>query len=218
MKSRLAPVTPEFRMPSLKCPQRCGAPILEALEQRAMLYATLPTGQVLTLSAKATLVLDGTGGAIIVVRRDRDHSSKLYFGIDNSGVKFPAASIKRLEIYGGDRSNCITLDESNGLIGVPVTLFGGDGDDTLIGDLSAATFDGGDGNDSILGSSKADVVLGGAGNDTVIGGKGNDTINGGAGDDFIRGSAGNDSLFDDSGVNNIDGEDGVDSIVGNAKP
>src|SRR5262249_49480375 len=56
----------------------------------------------------------------------------------------------------------------------PVTLNGGDGNDTLVG---------GRGNDSLVGSNGNDSLLGDDGNDTLAGGNGKDTADGGAGFD-----------------------------------
>jgi len=59
-------------------------------------------------------------------------------------------------------------------------VFGGYGDDTIIGDTEDNVLCGNDGNDTIDG---------GDGDDTLIGGGGDDTINGGAGNDLIYGDS-----------------------------
>src|SRR5690606_24042259 len=85
-------------------------------------------------------------------------------------------------------------DPSSG-VGGNDTLYGGSGDDRVIGDAF-----------SILGDAAAggnDWLHGGAGNDTLVGDEwdldenpngGNDTLLGGAGDDLLRGNGGNDSM------------------------
>ena len=60
-------------------------------------------------------------------------------------------------------------------------VFGGDGNDTLVGWTGADTLVGGNGNDVIMGS---DVFGGGSDFNTVDGGAGNDTLSGSAGSDF----------------------------------
>lgn len=58
---------------------------------------------------------------------------------------------------------------------------------------------GGDGNDTIMGGAANDILRGGDGNDFIKGGRGDDTILGGDGDDVIRGGFGSDELSGDSG-------------------
>jgi len=76
-------------------------------------------------------------------------------------------------------------------------LFGGGGNDTLIGDLDdlgAAS-----GNDNIFGGSGDDLVIGGGGNDTIGGEGGNDTLIGDAGNDVLLGGEGTDILIGGGG-------------------
>ena len=59
---------------------------------------------------------------------------------------------------------------------------------------------GGSGNDRLIGDSYANELLGYAGNDTLIGGGGDDTVMGGAGDDLLTGGTGADVLDGGEGV------------------
>lgn len=71
-------------------------------------------------------------------------------------------------------------------VGVTVeNIFGGDGDDLLVGSALDNVINGGLG---------ADTIQGLAGNDTLSGGAGVDNIDGGDGEDAIDGDAGNDTL------------------------
>ena len=69
----------------------------------------------------------------------------------------------------------------------PATTFiltGGSANDTLTGDVDAATsITGNAGNDTLTGGSAADTLVGGAGNDSLVGGTGADSLVGGAGKD-----------------------------------
>jgi len=74
------------------------------------------------------------------------------------------------------------------------TICGGDGDDTIFGDIDNIATDassqkdylcGGSGNDLIFGDEDADKLCGGEGNDTLYGGKGDDTLIGGSGRDYF---------------------------------
>ena len=86
-----------------------------------------------------------------------------------------------------DRSNASTDD------GVTFTLYGGGGDDILIG--------GDDGVDVLRGGSGNDVLLGNGGDDLLYGGSGDDELEGGAGDDELQGNSGADTfVFHESAV------------------
>jgi Ca2+-binding RTX toxin-like protein len=188
-----------------------GRASVEHLESRTLLSATL--------SAKGTLVADGTGANdTIVISRDAKRPTKILVTINGTGVKFPSGSVKRIEITGQGGADRLTLNDGLGIISARgATLLGGDGNDTLTGGLAAATFDGNNGDDSILGSSKADVITGGGGNDTLVGGKGDDQVFGGSGVDHIFGSSGNDMLYGDAGNDSVFGEDGNDTIGGDGE-
>ncbi|MBW6399673.1 hypothetical protein KPL78_17570 [Roseomonas sp. HJA6] len=75
-------------------------------------------------------------------------------------------------------------------------LFGGDGQDVLIG--LGATDDvmwGLDGDDSLLGHDGVDVLDGGLGNDSLFGGELADELHGGPGSDWLDGGSGWDTLY-----------------------
>ncbi len=79
------------------------------------------------------------------------------------------------------------------LVGRSAELYGGAGDDVLVGGFLGDTLDGGDGDDILLGGTRfpdaADVLLGGAGVDLLWGHLGADTLDGGAGGDLLLGDA-----------------------------
>ena len=64
-------------------------------------------------------------------------------------------------------------------------IYGGDGDDNIIGSPNPDLIFGGSGTDVILGLGGIDYIDGGDGNDTITGGTGDDTLHGGAGSDVI---------------------------------
>lgn len=108
----------------------------------------------------------------------------------------------RVELGDGDDGGYISSD-----VTVPVTFFGGPGNDDIQGNALAQTIDGGPGNDVIEGYQGDDQLLGGDGADTVRGGAGNDRVDGGAGDDLVSGD-GSEGQFTDV----IDGGAGTDRI------
>jgi hypothetical protein len=185
--------------------------LIESLEPRTLLSAYL--------TAKGTLVAEGTSGAdVIVVKRDPQRTSKILATINGTGVKFAAISVKRIEIYGAASADDLTLDDSLGIISARgATIFGGSGDDTLRGGLAAMTFDGAGGADEIRGSSKNDTISAGDGNDACYGGRGNDVILGSTGNDSIYGAQGDDALYGDDGDDSIFGEAGNDTIGGDGE-
>lgn len=101
------------------------------------------------------------------------------------------------------------------------TIWGGKGNDMLLGEGGDDVINGGDDNDYLYGDWHAaaqkitandymnyggkDTLDGGAGSDTIYGGAGNDTLIGGTGNDSLYGEAGNDSYV-------IHGGDGRDVI------
>ena len=126
-----------------------------------------------------------------------------------------------------------------------VTVFGGEGNDTLRGGAGHDTLNGGDGDDTFLMGTVAD------GADTIVGGAGTDiadyslrtgaltitlentandgeaseldnvkddveTVKGGTGNDHITGSAGANTLYGGAGNDTLAGGDGADILYGDA--
>jgi Ca2+-binding RTX toxin-like protein len=133
-----------------------------------------------------------------------------------------------------------TLDARDSTLGA--TLFGGDGNDVLIGTEQDDILDGGAGADRLFGLGGDDQLTGGTGNDSLVGGDGTDTvvevgvssatitntrITGGLGTDSLSGveqvdltgNSGN-NLLDASaftlGAVTLDGGEGSDTIAGSA--
>jgi hypothetical protein len=117
---------------------------------------------------------------------------------DDGSADFSAdrADIVTIVVSAGDGDDQVRIDESNGAfnVGIPTTIAGGDGDDTLAGGAGVETLRGGDGNDSIDGNAGADVGLMGDGDDTFVwdNGDGSDTVEGQEGADTMvfNGAAG----------------------------
>jgi len=87
------------------------------------------------------------------------------------------------------------------------TVHGGPGDDSLSGPVDDLLIFGGGGNDTILGNNDAafsDTIYGGAGNDIIFDGHGADVVNGGAGNDTVR-PGGEADVFK--------GNDGIDTFA-----
>lgn len=79
--------------------------------------------------------------------------------------------------------------------GMPATIVGTAGADTIRGSSGPDVIVSYGGNDTIYGNGGADRICAGAGNDIVHGGSGGDLISGGRGRDRLRGGAGTDSCW-----------------------
>ncbi|MEH2330888.1 calcium-binding protein [Nostoc sp.] len=109
-----------------------------------------------------------------------------------------------------------TINASTALLSGRTFLFGGAGNDTIMGSRGLDQINGGDGNDSIVGGTGFNFLRGNNGNDTLIGGNDDNNLNGGEGSDFLQGGAGRDSFsdsaFDGAGDDQYIGKGGEDSL------
>lgn len=161
-----------------------------------------------------------------------------------------------LKIQAGDGSNSLSITPAaadqiftianggagNDLIQGFNFIYGGAGNDTLIGTSGSDTLIGGAGDDLIQGLGANDYIYGDGtvtgdvidaahacdndfsiititntglgGNDTLDGGDGNDAIWAGSGNNVITGGLGNDLLMGSSGNDTMDGGDGNDTMWG----
>src|SRR5438128_957086 len=87
-----------------------------------------------------------------------------------------------VSVVGGSGNDYLTIGVG---ITLPVTLGGGDGNDTLEGSVGKDNLNGDAGDDVMLGNGGRDFLDGGAGNDTLSGGTKNDTLIGGDGADSL---------------------------------
>jgi Ca2+-binding RTX toxin-like protein len=114
------------------------------------------------------------------------------------------ANTTRIQVFGLDGADVLTLSEANGALPA-ADLFGGSGNDTVTG---------GSGTDQLFGQAGNDTLLGRGGSDLLFGGADNDTITGGDGDDQAFGQSGNDRMIwnpgDDTDLD--EGADGTDTV------
>lgn len=121
-----------------------------------------------------------------------------------------SVTFENIEHAAGGSFNDLLIANGSG-----ITLYGGDGHDTLRGgggsDYLASDHDGTDAPQSpfIAGN---DRVHGRAGNDRLATGAGNDVLNGGAGTDRLEAGNGNDTLYWDASDSLVDGGDGSDNL------
>src|SRR4051812_44876173 len=121
----------------------------ESLEHRRLMSAaTLSSGE---------LIVNGDINArnqIVVSTGANDLTVEVTFngGAAQSFLKLLVTSIT---VTGGGKSDNISISETNGVLNVPITLFGKRGNDTLRGDVTRVTLMGGSENDSLYGGAAA---------------------------------------------------------------
>jgi len=96
------------------------------------------------------------------------------------------------------------------------TIFGNAGNDAIDGGLDEDSLVGGDGNDTIFGLAGIDIINGSAGNDDISGGSEGDSLIGSLGNDTVTGDIGNDTIDGGSGNDVLNGSFDDDLIIGNA--
>jgi Ca2+-binding RTX toxin-like protein len=179
---------------------------VELLEARRLLSATL--------NSAGTLNILGTSkDDVISVYRPHNDPSRIEAKVRNVVSSFNLADVKQIRIEGFSGHDYIQVSNN---IALPTRIYGGAGNDTIIGGGSRDRIYGGTGNDSIIGNSGHDILYGEEGDDTIRGGNGNDYIVGGEGNDFLEGNAGNDRLYGGPGNDIIHGNAGHDLIYGGA--
>ncbi|MGY8667411.1 calcium-binding protein [Bradyrhizobium sp. UFLA05-109] len=145
-------------------------------------------------------VFDDNLNNTIVVSRDAAGTILINGGaVTVTGGTATVANTSLIQVFGTGGDDMISLDETNGALPA-ARLFGGTGNDTLIG---------GSGNDQLFGGADNDTLIGKGGNDLLFGGAGNDTLTGGTGNDQMFGGAGNDRMIWNPG-------DGTDLMEGGA--
>jgi Ca2+-binding RTX toxin-like protein len=163
--------------------------------------------------------LDGGEGSDVVAQTaDAD---QLLTNDELTGAGTDAlVSIERASLAGGMGAN--RLDASAFTKG-PVSLFGGEGNDVLIGTRTGDLLDGqgaddqlagGSGDDVLKGDDGDDVLAGQAGDDRLAAGSGNDFVSAATGDDRVNGSQGNDRVDGGAGNDVLAGGSGRDRLVG----
>ena len=118
-----------------------------------------------------------------------------------SGGKPTVANTSLTTLFGQGGNDTITLNEANGALPA-AQLFGGAGNDVLIGGSGGDLLFGQAGNDTLLGKGGVDLLFGGAGNDTLTGGDGDDQVFGEAGDDRMIWNPGDDTDLFEGGSGN----------------
>jgi Ca2+-binding RTX toxin-like protein len=113
------------------------------------------------------------------------------FGDDGTAeFTFKRSDVEQIAVGARAGDDHVRIDESNGAFtnGIPTTIDGGAGNDTLAGGSGVETLNGGPGNDTVDGNGGNDVALLGNGDDTFVWdpGDGSDKVEGQNGNDTMR--------------------------------
>jgi Ca2+-binding RTX toxin-like protein len=177
--------------------------------------------------------VDGGAGIDTLLISFQGATSGVAFQLGQPSQVIGGGTITSIEnvqwVQGSDFGDTIDLSAGNSTYVPYSSVYGMDGNDTLLGGDDTDLLDGGAGNDTITASAGTwTQVEGGTGDDIIStssrgnGGDGNDTmfalagaqpiLNGNAGDDTITGSDEQDQLAGNAGADTIDGGGGNDLI------
>lgn len=133
-------------------------------------------------------------------------------GTVNIRGKSTVVNTRSIVLSGLGGNDTLKLDEANGLL-PRASIYGGTGNDTLIGGSSNDFLFGQAGNDNLQGKSGADQLFGGANDDLLSGGDGDDQVYGEGGNDRLNWTPGDDTDFNEggSGVDTVEVNGGNDS-------
>jgi Ca2+-binding RTX toxin-like protein len=124
---------------------------------------------------------------------------------------FSLAEVGRVVIFGSGGNDTLKMPTN---VNRPYEIYGGAGNDTIVGGISDDILDGGLGNDKVYGGGGNDTLRGGGGNDYLDGGAGDDLLLGGDGTDQLLGGAGRDVLIGGLGVDKLSGKQDDDLLIG----
>ncbi len=169
------------------------------------------------------LKITGAGGApnTIVVSQTADHQSL------TASLSFPwrtanrtynltvpfSRGIRLIVINGGNKSDSITIDQTNGAFSILTKIYTHNGNDTVTGGDEPDYVKVGNGIDVVSSGEGNDSLFAGLGPDTLIGGNGNDQIHAGPGRDAIVAGNGTDAFIDPFGHNTITAGTGHDVYI-----
>jgi uncharacterized secreted protein with C-terminal beta-propeller domain len=120
----------------------------------------------------------------------------------------PAVNKIDIRVWGGRGNDTIMGDSGD------QCLYGGPGDDVLDAGRGNDTLWGNNGNDDLAGGDDGDWMCGDAGNDTLAGNWGKDRLLGAAGGDFLDGGEDRDRVNGGDGGDTVKGGGGKDAISG----
>ena len=193
-----------------------GIPIADAVSIRV--YGNGAGDNLINQQNELTVLLDGGPGDDNIVNQG-DVECKLLGNDGNDTIQHLPMQL----VWSGENQGWVDSTKSALLYGGAGddVIVGGAGNDRIYGGSGYYELNGGPGNDLIEGDGGRDVINGGPGNDSLSGGFGLDRIMGGPGHDriyalapFNQGGSGHDVVFGDEGNDHIYGSAGDNYLVG----
>ncbi len=195
-----------------------GLPVLTVVEP------TTPSSNVTLVSRELRIEGSQTADTISIRRTGiNELSVRTDGGLGLHINRFNLSDISKVRVNARDGNDKVFVDAVG--VDLPITAFGGNGDDLMQGGGVNDILHGGDGNDTLEGRAGPDSLFGGIGNDLLFGGDGVDTLEGffgndqlfgGDSNDTLKGGAGNDLLDGGNGNDNLNGGSGFDQLFGRA--
>ena len=145
-----------------------------------------PTGKIYTATFTATDGFNGSGLVSVKAGSYTDAAGNLGGPSNIDTVQIETSDPNNFDLLGTPGDNTDGDPDAH----APQTVYGGTGNDIILGGTGADTLYGGSGNDTITGNNGAETIFGGSGNDTIDGGNGPDTIIGGWDGDNLTGGLG----------------------------
>jgi hypothetical protein len=146
---------------------------IDRLEERCC-----PAGIQAYLNGSSLLIFGTDGNDVVNVQTLAGNQSILVV----NGQPFNKASIDFIAFNGGKGNDRFVVDAN---IVIDALIYGGAGNDSLVGGGGADFINGGAGKDKINGGPGADLLFGGGADDLLVGAAGVDSVFGGAGDDRL---------------------------------
>lgn len=155
-----------------------------------------------------TLTVVGTNGNDNVTLELSNDQAQLLVDLGNGTLPqaFDRATFTDIAAFPGNGDDTFAVDSAKGAVATPMTVDGGNGNDTINGGAANDLLVGGNGNDTIRGGDGNDLIFSNNGGDSVDGQRGTDTEILGNGDDIAIWLPG-------EGNDNVDGGNGVDTLT-----
>jgi Ca2+-binding RTX toxin-like protein len=189
------------------------SPAVEPLERRVLLSSAVPSGSAVLKGQRLIVRGDPNLPNDIVVSLDAAKKNVLV-NLNGTQLSFDKDKVDRVTLVGGDGNDTLRVDESAAKFKIPTTFLEDAGDNLLVGGSEKDRMFGGNGRDTIISGNGDDTIVAGNAGDTIVAGNDLKLIFGGAGDDMISAGNGRGYIFGGGGNDRITTAGGRFEIVG----